>query len=325
MAIPLSHDLYGDRIISRERLSGGASGAIIERIGLDDGRILVRKAFSPASDWMMRATRDRGRAAELWVTGAMDRLPRTIDPAIVAIESGDEGGWVLWLEDVSDSFVRAGTTISTAEVRRLLAAAAEMHAAFDGIAVPGLAAIEDLLLLASPTTVAREAGGDAPFLAHVEAGWEAFDELVPSDVRDGVRAALDDPHPLAEALRSGSTTLVHADLHYGNVAPTADRFYVLDWGLATHAPAALDVAWYLDQSARFLAPSRDEVLGLFAKLEGPRHDPRILRLALLAELVLSGWSYRDALDAPDEADRQRRRADLQWWIDRARTGLIELG
>jgi hypothetical protein len=311
--------------VTREAMSDeGASSATLERLTFPDGSILVRKSLSATRDWMMRATHDSGRAAELWVSGAMDRLPRVIDPAIVRIER-DGGTWRLYLTDVSAHFLRRSSRVSPAELARFLRAVSEMHGAFWGVNVPGLASLDDLLRLTSPATVAREEGDDSPFLPIVEAGWEAFEELAPSDVASAIRAILDAPAPLAGRLRDGGTTLVHADLHYGNVAPAPDRFYVIDWSLATSAPPAVDVAWYLDQSARYIDASREEVLAAFALAEGSRHDDRTLRLALLAELVLSGWQYGDALHASEEAIRERRRADLDWWVARAREGLELLG
>jgi hypothetical protein len=325
MPIPISPGDLAATAVARAPLTAeGASGATLERLTFSDGSVLILKTFSAARDWMMRATHDTGRAAELWVSGAMDRLPAVIDPGIVRIELDDQR-WRLYLVDVSGHFLRARTRVTPAEVKRFLRATAEMHAAFWGADVPGLASIEDLLGLASPATVAREEGRDSPFLAMVRDGWTALDELVPADVGRAVHRIHDDPRPLARAMAEHGTTLVHADLHYGNVAPAPDRFYVIDWGLATAGPSAIDVAWYLDQSAAFIEASREDVLEAFAEAEGPPHDERTLRLALLAELVLSGWQYRVALDGADESRRLGRRSDLAWWVARAREGLELLG
>jgi len=310
----------------------GASGAVLERIHLADGRTVVRKSFSARSDWMMRATHDPGRAATLWTSGLMDRLPPVIDPAIVRIEhpaSSDGRAWVLYLEDVSPYFVRRGTVVSAVECRRLLDALAAMHAALwqeDAALVPSpdLCSLEDLLRLASPATVAAEAGQD-PFIGVLEAGWAAFDELAPADVRSGIHGILDDPRPLASALLGDGATLVHADPHYGNIAPAPDRFYVLDWGLAAWAPPAVDFAWWLDQSQTFVAPAREELLAAFRAAEGPRHSEAILDLALLGELALAGWQAQAIVHEVDLDARARRLADFDWWVSRARAGLERLG
>jgi hypothetical protein len=325
MPIPISTgDLAATAVDRRPLGEGGASGATLERLEFADGRVLILKSFSAGRDWMMRATHDSGRAAELWVSGTADRLPASIDAAIERIErEGDE--WRLYLRDVSAAFLRAGSRVSMAEVRRFLDAVAAMHEAFWHLPVAGLTTIEDLLLLASPATVAREAGDDSHFLGILDTGWSAFHDAAPTDIGAAVQRILDDPRPLADALRAGGTTLVHADLHYGNVAPAADRFHVIDWGLATAAPPAVDVAWYLDQSLRFIDGTADDVLAEFAAAEGPRHDDRTLRLALLAELVLAAWQHGHAIRADDAAARAAARTSLDWWVARARDGLELLG
>jgi len=343
MPVPISDgDLASEPGVAREPLGEpggpggpggpGASGATLERIRLADRRTLIRKAFDSSSDWMMRATHDPGRAATLWTSGAMDRLPRVIDPAIVRIERGPSGpaaAWVLYLEDVSAHFLRRSTMVDVAECRRVLEALESMHEAFAG--EPGadpisadLCSLEDLLLLASPATVEREAG-DHPFIDVLRGGWAAFDELAPEDVREAVHRILAEPAGLARALRAEGSTLIHADPHYGNIAPAPDRFYVIDWGLAAWAPAAVDFAWWLDQSSSFLGPSRDELLVAFRLAEGGRYSQPALELALLAELVLAGWQYGTALDSNDPERRARRRADFEWWAARARIGLERLG
>lgn len=337
MPFPISEgDLALEPGVVRAPLGApGASGAILERLSLADGRTLVRKAFNADADWMMRATHDPGRAATLWTSGAMDGLPAVIDPAIVRIErdASRPAGWVLYLEDVSAWFIERGTLVEASECRRVLAALASLHAAFwsdDPDARPhaglaDLASLADLLRLASPATIAAEASSDHFFIRVLEAGWQAFDELAPDDVRAAVHGILDRPATLAAALVAGGATVVHADPHYGNIAPAPDRFYVLDWGLTCWAPPAVDFAWWLDQSGPMLAPSRDELLDAFAGAEGPHHRPETLDLALLAELVLSGWQYEGALRAASEDTRARRRADFSWWVDRARVGLERLG
>ena len=332
MPIPISAGDLAAEAVERTPLGApGASGAVLERIRLADGQVLVRKSFGAATDWMMRATHDPGRAATLWTSGLMDRLPPVIDPAIVRIEhpdTPDGRAWVLYMTDVGNHFLRRGTTVTAAECRRLLDALAAMHATYwspdpAGQPSPDLCSLEDLLGLASPRTAAREAGAD-PFIDVLRRGWTAFAELVPAEVRDGIRGVLDDPRPLAAALVADGATLTHSDPHYGNIAPAADRFYAVDWGLAAWAAPAVDFAWWLDQSAAFVEPSRDELIAAFREAEGPRHRERTLELALLAELALSGWQSLEIIESRSDEVRARRRADLDWWIARARDGLEHL-
>jgi hypothetical protein len=312
----------------------GASGSVLERLLFPDGTSVVRKAFSADGDWMMRATHDPGRAATLWTSGAMDALPSVIDPAILRIERdpGHAVGWVLYLRDVSEHFLRRGSRVDATECRRTLDAMASMHEAFwsdDPTTRPhpglvDLASLSDLVRLASPGTVQVEASSDHPFIAILRTGWEAFDELAPHDIRAAIHRVLEEPEPLAASLIASGATLIHADPHYGNIAPSADRFYILDWGLAAWGVPALDFAWWLDQSSSFLGASREELVDAFAAAEGPRHRRATLELALLAELVLAGWQYEAALRAPTAEARARRRADFDWWVAAARPGLEHL-
>jgi hypothetical protein len=110
-----------DHAVSHEPIQAGASTALLERLVLPDGRRLVSKHVTPELDWMMRATNDTGRAAELWVSGAMDRLPPVVDPALVRIEDG----WYLYMDEVE--FHRRGTRFSPDEISRVLGALAARH------------------------------------------------------------------------------------------------------------------------------------------------------------------------------------------------------
>jgi hypothetical protein len=156
----------------------------------------------------------------------------------------------------------------------------------------------------------------------VKHGWEVFGDIAPRDVADGVGRLLADPGPLVRALESARTTLCHGDLHYGNVAPGPSGFAILDWTLAVAAPPSVDFCWYLDQSAHLIEPSREETIAIFREVEGELFDERALRLAMLGELLCSGWQSIDALD-PDRGPR--RLENLDWWVLRAREGLELLG
>lgn len=310
-----------DRAVTIEPILGaGASGARLSHLSLEDGRQLVLKEIHPDWDWMMGATSDTGRAAELWTSGAMDRCPPSIDPAIVAIERSGAGAWRLYMRDVGADFLRSGTRVPRAQARQVLAALSDLHAAFWNRPAPGLCRLVDLLLLTAPATIER-LGTEHPFLAAADAGWHQLDEFVPADVSGAVRAILRDPTPLANALEAEGCTLVHSDPHFGNIAPLADRIVLLDWSLAAWAPPAVDLAWFLDTSAEHIDAAPDELLDDFRTLEGDRHSDAALDLAMLAQVVLSGWAY------PERAEhlgRERLERHLGWWIERARAGVGRL-
>lgn len=310
-----------DRAVTIEPMPGaGASGARLSHLSLDDGRQLVLKEIHPDWDWMMGATSDTGRAAELWASGAMDRCPPSIDPAIVAIERAG-GGWRLYMRDVSADFLRSGTRVPHAQARQVLAALSDLHAAFWNRPVSGLCRLVDLLRLAAPATIERLGAESHPFLAAADAGWRRLDEFVPADVSAAVREILRDPEPLANALEAEGCTLVHSDPHFGNIAPLADRIVLLDWSLAAWAPPAVDLAWFLDASAEHIDAAPDALLDDFRALEGDRHSDAALDLAMLAQVVLSGWAYAERADRMGGKGLERH---LGWWTERARAGVERL-
>ena len=65
-------------VVSREPLAAadGRSGSLLERVVLADDRALVVKHVLDGGDWIMRATADHGRAAELWSAGVFPGCPR---------------------------------------------------------------------------------------------------------------------------------------------------------------------------------------------------------------------------------------------------------
>jgi hypothetical protein len=68
--------------------------------------------------------------------------------------------------------------------------------------------------------------------------------------------------------------------------------------------------------------SREELLAAYQRAAGPAYDEDSMHLALLAGLVWLGWNKAlDAAEHPDPAMRRRERADLDWWVARARTTL----
>ena len=90
----------------REPLAhSGNSGAALRRVSLADGSALIAKRVGPASDWLGRVTRDRGRTALLWEAGAFDRVPAVIDHGIEAVIAHGDGWWVL-MRDLSPTFPR---------------------------------------------------------------------------------------------------------------------------------------------------------------------------------------------------------------------------
>ena len=108
-----------------------------------------------------------------------------------------------------------------------------------------------------------------------------------------------DPGPLADALVAHGTTLTHGDLWLVNAALQPDRTVLIDWGLATEAPGAVDFATFL-MGASAVDASRDDLLDDVRRIHGSQHDEIALRLALLAAVADLGWNK--ALDATEHSD-----------------------
>ena len=153
-------------------------------------------------------------------------------------------------------------------------------------------------------------------------GWELFEDLVPAEVAEPVLALLADIGPLAAALAERPCTLAHGDLATVNMAFDGDDLVLLDWGMPTAAPGAVDIARFVAGCSSVVAMSREELLATYRRAAGPAYDETAMRLGLLVGLVWLGWNKAlDAVENPDPAIRVRERADLDWWVREARTTL----
>jgi hypothetical protein len=311
--------------IRREPLAAtdGRSGSLLERVTLAGGEAVVVKHARAASDWIMRATHDDGgRVATLWSSGLLRRVPAVIEHAILAVER-DGDGWVVVMRDVSAALLPDAARLSRAASRRVLEAAAALHAAFRDEPPLALCSLADRYGFLSPATARREAGGPDQVPKLIARGWERLPELLPADVAEAVLAVAERPEPLAAELARFPATLVHGDLKLGNVGFLGERVVLLDWGTQTGwAPPAVEAVWYLAVNASRIDATREQVLDDFRAAEGERHDEDALRLALLGGLVHLGWDKAlHATGHPDPAVRAWERADLDWWTARARDAL----
>ena len=307
-------------IARREPLThAGQSGNSLERIVLADGRNLVAKRLSP-DDWIARNTHDEGREVELWEQGVLARMPAVVDHAVLDAGRDRDAGWLL-MRDVSRELLPPDRRLTRAESRRLLAAAAALHRVFAGERIVGLCTLADRISLTAPRLLARE--GDAPdYLPKIlVVGWEVFFDTVPADVGDAVADMLDDPEPAAAALARFARTLVHGDLRGANVGLARERIVALDWGLASEAPPELDFAWYLFVNGWRIDATRENLIEDFCELEGDLHDRRALAASWIAQLCWHGGLLAHELVESSDEKRERARAELDWWVQRARESL----
>jgi hypothetical protein len=312
-----------DDIVSRSVLvaADGKSGTPLERVVLSDGRALVVKKVVPAGDWLMRATGDTGRINLLWEAGIFDRLPGVVDPAILEVVT-DESGWMVVMPDVSEVLLPESGTISRATSRRILSAAAALHQTFTGLALDGLCPIPARYTFLSPATAARERAAGEPVPKLIGTGWERFADMAPPDIWDAVQAVHNDPAPFVREVARAPATLIHGDLKFGNVGLGDNRVILIDWGdRAGIAPPMVELAWYLAINATRIAATKDEIIDDYMSSYPEDPDRGALPLGLLGGLVQLGWNKALLATGADRDVAERERADLEWWVARAREGL----
>jgi hypothetical protein len=298
------------------------SGSLIERVTLDDGGVVIAKHLDPRLDLMLRGLDDDGRLLRLWDAGVFERMPAVVEHGILGIER-EADGWLVVMEDVGAALLPDDRRVSRAESRRLLAAAAAIHERFTGADLPSLGSVGSLYRFMSPAMPVAEAGSSNPLPRLIGRGWERFPEAVPPDVAAEIATIHRDPERFAAAFAESPLTLVHGDYRFANLGLRADRVVVIDWGSSCAlGPGAADFAWYLIVGATRIDATRDEVVDDFIALEGARHDPRALGLALIGALAMLGWNKAlDVIENDDPVARARERADLDWWVARVRREL----
>ena len=304
----------------------GNSGAALERVVLGDGTRLIAKRVGPGADWLGRVTNDRGRTALLWEAGAFERMPAELDHGIESVVEDGEGWWVV-MRDLSATFLDEDRRISRAESRRVLDAAAAMHATFSGVVPDGPATLTDRIGMASLAVAEAERSGPDLLPKQLDAAWDAFAESVPQDVAGQVMKAVRDPSLLPGRLEStGPLTLLHGDLRDENLGLTDDRIVLLDWDLATAGTPTVEFAWYLCHDAWRTDATHDELEQDFREAEGERLDPAETELGMLSGLVQYGWIFGHSLRVhPDPAERAWAEEELRWWVSRTRRALEATG
>jgi len=309
--------------VERHLLTGhyGRTGATLERVVLADGTRLVVKRSSAEDDLVTGLMGESGRTGQLWASGVLSEMPECVDSAVLDAWP-EQGGWVVVMRDVSEGLVGWDRVLSRSECRRVLAAAAALHHRFRDRKPPHLFSIADRTALFAPARMGSVANSANPLPTLVLRGWERFAALAPVDIVEAVRAVHDQPALLSDALCRYEATLIHGDLWPVNVALEPDRVVLLDWDLATWAPPALEVAWWIAGASAHLATSRELILADFTTLYPDWQQADALRVALFAGLVDFGWNKAlDATEHPDPAKRATEAADLAWWVTRGRQAL----
>jgi hypothetical protein len=328
-AIPPEALLRGLGVTKATPLShGGNSGAALLRAEREDGTAVVLKRVSAdGSDWLARATGDTGRTAQLHLAGAFDEMPSSIAHGIIAVDRSDNAAWVA-MRDVGAELLPSDVRLSREQSGRILAAAAELHRAFHDRVPPGPASLIARVGMSSPAIADAERPHPDLLPKQFEQGWDAFEELVPSDVAEPVLALTRDPLPLCDALlrAQGAPTLIHGDLRGDNLGFDGDRLVLIDWDLATAGTPGVEFAWYLAHSARRIDASHDEIEADHRAAQGDHLIEEELELGLISGLVQYGWRIaHSARVHPDPAETAWGRSELEWWAPRVRAALERSG
>jgi hypothetical protein len=304
----------------------GRSTAAFERVWIE-GRPHVVKYVHVDDDYALRVSGDLGcRAVRAWAAGLLDSAPELIDHAVVGAACGHgRNGWgvALLMRDVSADLVLVkGRPFTPAEHDLFVDHLAGWCAATWGFRDDPDDAV--LLPYAARWAVFGQPGLDGeaalgwpervPSIA--AAGWARFWERAPRSTANVVRELWRDPTPLAAALRTTPSCLLHGDAKASNMGIAPDgRMVLIDWGFVGEGPAGHELAWYVGLNREKLPVSKETTIDAFrTALERHGVDTagwweRQLGLCLLGTLVQFGWEK--ALGDDDE---------LGWWCAAARDG-----
>jgi hypothetical protein len=303
----------------------GKSGAALERVTLGDGHTVIVKRVTPETD--LTLSMFGGLVSQeylLWRSGALDRLPDGVDHVILDAWTEGEDTTVIVMRDLRDAVLGWDDRLAPGACRLMLARVAAMHRAFLGDPPEAVAPLVPVLDLFAPARIATQAREGHELFAAAQRGWEYFGDpaIVPADVSEAVFALHADPRPLADALLAGPVTLAHGDLATVNLAFEGDTLILLDWALPVASPGAFDIARFLVGCAHVVDVHPDEVIARYAEAAGPAYDDASMQLSLLAALGWLGWNKAlDVVESPEESVRERERASLAWWADRARKSI----
>lgn len=299
------------------------SGASIDRVLTTDGRRFVVKRQPAEGDWLTRATDGLGRTRRLWDDGVFHKLSPEVDHAIVAVVPTSEGDAVV-MRDVSDVLVPAGGEIPIRRVEQVVGGLARMHTAWEGFSDEHCSVAARLSLFAPTVHEADAAPNPHPLREKIVRGWEAFGDLVPSEITDAVARVHRAPDEVARRLKDLTpSTLLHGDAKPENLGTRQDGLVAIDWGeLTGSGPAETDLAWFAVQGTWRIDALPDEIFRLYEVHAARPLDRASLDLACTGALAQMGFKLAlRSIQDDDEGLRTRAETLLEWWNRRVRNAL----
>ena len=305
----------------------GRSTAAFERVWIGGDPHIVKYAHLD-DDFTMRVSGDLvPRPVRAWAAGLLDIASDLVDHTVAGAALGcGRNGWgaALLMRDVSEDLVALGSAPFTPEENELLIdrlagwCAATWGYRDDPVAGPHLLPYDARWAWFGRTALdgERSLGWPERVPAIAAEGWERFTARAPRDVAGTINELWRDCTPLADAIRTTPSCLLHGDPKASNMGIAADgRMVLIDWAYVGEGPACHELGWYLALNREKLPVSKEATIEAFrGGLE--RHGvetagwwDRQLGLSMLGALVLFGWEKAYGDDG-----------ELSWWCDAAREG-----
>ncbi len=252
-----------------EPITGGYSGAIIERVTLHDVNkpthtpAFILKHLNPSTNWLMSATGDTTcRELQFTQSSFWAQLPADIWSPILACAYTDDGTGTLLMSDVQPWLFSVNMCYAMPDlslVTRILDRLAAMHAVYWDAptlrSTSWLTTPADAMLM---LTSERLASPDSIVPRYIEEAIEMWSHLWslidPADAAV-LQGTLKHPTDLLAALDRAPATLAHGDAWLANFGERSGQLILLDWALATAGPATFDSLW-LANTWRTLDPDR---------------------------------------------------------------------
>jgi len=306
-------------LVRLQPLQDGTSGGSVQRAYLRDGSTLVVKYVSPASDWLMRATRDRGREALLWRSGLLPALPPGLATALLSVHE-HEDGWVIVMRDVEPA-LRAFRRDATRLVPCVFRSAKALHALPPPADSSMLCTCADRLRLFSPLRPYLEWRERDTIPKTLTRMWQTFADLPAKDVVDAVLSCANDPSGLLERLARLPQRLLHGDLRFPNIGWDGRAIVLLDWGLACLGPVELDAVAFLCDATFWSEAEPGDLLAIWSPDGGEALDLAFIFQAVMGELAFLAHELAQRPAGATRLSRER----LAWWIARTSSAFERAG
>ena len=126
----------------------------------------------------------------------------------------------------------------------------------------------DRVLVCGPGMSEAERDGVDLLPKQLETTWEAFGEAVDADVGEAVLGIAHDPAGFVAEFERCGTTLIHGDLRDEQLGIDGDRVIAIDWGLASNAHPAFELAWYMMHCGWRIEASHEQIIEDFRRAMG---------------------------------------------------------